>query len=163
MSTNSVVRLSVLLTVVAAFIVGAPIAVASNAQLSATADFDLDGYVDASDLAQLLAAYGQNLSTREDINRDGVVDSSDLAALLSSWSETAEISLRHITGDQTRRNVEVIDVIDVETSPFYPGWSRLWIISELTHLPAAIDVPVSLTTTRKVLSERGWIPPSIFE
>lgn len=52
------------------------------------ADFNGDGTVDASDLAELLAAWGPQGGggfVLPDLNLDHVVDASDLAVLLASW------------------------------------------------------------------------------
>ena len=46
------------------------------------ADFNLDGYVDASDIATLLSAWG---GAGGDATGDGTTDAQDIAALLSSW------------------------------------------------------------------------------
>ncbi len=48
------------------------------------ADFDCDGTVGASDLAQLLALWGSNGNA--DLDGDGIVGAADLALLLASWS-----------------------------------------------------------------------------
>lgn len=49
------------------------------------ADFNSDGVVDASDLADLLAAWGACMGCPEDLDGDGMVGASDLAALLAAW------------------------------------------------------------------------------
>ncbi|MDG2029414.1 MAG: dockerin type I domain-containing protein, partial [Phycisphaerales bacterium] len=51
-----------------------------------TGDLDGDGFVSGTDLAFVLAAWGQTaLFPEADINRDGAVDGIDLAFLLSDW------------------------------------------------------------------------------
>ena len=50
-----------------------------------SADFDGDGTVGASDLAQLLGAWGPNPGHPADFDGDGDVDAADLALLLGSW------------------------------------------------------------------------------
>lgn len=54
----------------------------------ARGDLDLSGSVGPTDLAMLLAAWGQGQSVA-DMNRDGVVNALDLAALLSNWDRTS--------------------------------------------------------------------------
>lgn len=49
------------------------------------ADLDGDGAVGASDLAQLLGAWGPNPGHPADFDDDGVVSAADLALLLGSW------------------------------------------------------------------------------
>ncbi len=49
------------------------------------ADFDGDGAVGASDLAQLLGSWGPCPSCEADFNFDGVVGAVDLAELLGNW------------------------------------------------------------------------------
>jgi Dockerin type I domain len=49
-----------------------------------TPDIDGDGFVNAADLAQLLANWGSSGSS--DLNGDGVVNAADLAQLLASWT-----------------------------------------------------------------------------
>ena len=49
------------------------------------ADFNLDGRVDATDLTQLLGAWGQ-VNPLMDLSGGGVIDASDLTTLLASWS-----------------------------------------------------------------------------
>ncbi len=49
------------------------------------ADFNLDGMVDATDLTQLLGAWGQ-VNPLMDLSGGGVIDASDLTTLLASWS-----------------------------------------------------------------------------
>jgi len=53
--------------------------------LSAPADLDGNGTVDAADLALLLAAFGTN-SPAADIDQSGMVDGLDLATVLAGWS-----------------------------------------------------------------------------
>jgi len=48
-------------------------------------DVNSDGAVDSSDVALLLAAWGNAAGSPSDLNGDGVVDSSDLAVLLAAW------------------------------------------------------------------------------
>jgi choice-of-anchor B domain-containing protein len=48
-------------------------------------DLDGDGDVDATDLAQLLGAWGPNPGHPADFNGDGLVSASDLAELLGAW------------------------------------------------------------------------------
>jgi hypothetical protein len=48
-------------------------------------DFNLDGFVDASDLAELLASWGPCPGCPADINDDNVVGAADLGFLLSNW------------------------------------------------------------------------------
>jgi probable HAF family extracellular repeat protein len=48
-------------------------------------DLDLDGQVDADDLALILAAWGTN-DPIADLNDDGTVNGADLGTLLASWS-----------------------------------------------------------------------------
>lgn len=48
-------------------------------------DLNGDGFVDVSDLLQLLGAWGSCPACVEDINGDGVVDVSDLLQLLGAW------------------------------------------------------------------------------
>jgi hypothetical protein len=43
--------------------------------------------VDAADLAQLLAAWGECDGCAEDLNGDGAVDAADLAVLLGAWTD----------------------------------------------------------------------------
>lgn len=50
------------------------------------ADLNLDGQVDASDLAAVLGAWG---SPAGDLNGDGFTDASDLAAVLGAWGPCA--------------------------------------------------------------------------
>tara|TARA_R100001510_G_scaffold52708_1_gene53662 strand:- start:777 stop:1304 length:528 start_codon:yes stop_codon:yes gene_type:complete len=50
------------------------------------ADFDRDGFVDAEDLALLLAAWGR-YDVPEDLNQDGVVNGFDLGWFFTRWSE----------------------------------------------------------------------------
>ncbi len=50
-----------------------------------TGDIDADGYVNAQDLAALLAAWG-GTGGPADLNDDGAVDAEDLSALLAMWS-----------------------------------------------------------------------------
>ena len=50
---------------------------------AAAGDFDRDGDIDASDLAELLAGWGLGGAT--DIDGDGLTGASDLAVLLGSW------------------------------------------------------------------------------
>ncbi len=52
--------------------------------ISAPGDLNLDGLVDATDLALLLGAWGT--SGTADLNIDGTVDAADLAILLGSWT-----------------------------------------------------------------------------
>jgi len=47
-------------------------------------DLDGDGAVDASDLAQLIGAWGQ-ANANADLDGDGEVGPSDLAALIGAW------------------------------------------------------------------------------
>ncbi len=49
------------------------------------ADFDDDGVVGASDLAQLLGSWGACPACPADFNFDGVVSAADLAQLLGAW------------------------------------------------------------------------------
>ena len=49
------------------------------------ADLSGDGMVDASDLAQLLGAWGPNPGHPADLNGDDVVNAADLAQLLGTW------------------------------------------------------------------------------
>ena len=49
------------------------------------ADFDGDGTVGASDLAQLLGSWGECAGCPADFDGDGDVDAADLASLLGSW------------------------------------------------------------------------------
>ncbi|MFO0829963.1 MAG: hypothetical protein U0572_17610 [Phycisphaerales bacterium] len=56
--------------------------------LAAPSDLDVDGDVDAGDLAILLGAWlTVGSSAVGDLDRDGVVGASDLAILLGDWSE----------------------------------------------------------------------------
>jgi hypothetical protein len=48
------------------------------------ADINGSGIVDASDLTQLLAAWGSDLGTA-DIDGNGTVDGLDLSAVLAAW------------------------------------------------------------------------------
>lgn len=48
-------------------------------------DVDSDGTVNATDIALLLGAWGQNLSDPADLNGDGFVNAADLAQLLGNW------------------------------------------------------------------------------
>ena len=50
-----------------------------------SADLDGDGTVNATDLAQLLGAWGPNPGNPADLNGDDVVDAADLAQLLGAW------------------------------------------------------------------------------
>jgi len=50
----------------------------------AAADINNDGFVDGTDLTELLSAWGTN-NADADINDDGVVGGTDLTALLASW------------------------------------------------------------------------------
>lgn len=50
----------------------------------AQGDIDLNGAVEGSDLAALLAAWGE-MQSIADVDRNGVVDGSDLAVVLASW------------------------------------------------------------------------------
>ena len=52
---------------------------------SCPADFDNDGTVGASDLAQLLGSWGPCPGCAADFDADGDVDAADLAQLLGSW------------------------------------------------------------------------------
>ena len=52
---------------------------------SCPADFDGDGLVGASDLAQLLGSWGPCDGCPADLEGDGDVDAADLAILLGSW------------------------------------------------------------------------------
>jgi trimeric autotransporter adhesin len=61
-------------------------AVELPSQPLADADFNDDGFVDASDLALLLGAW-LTTGPEFDLNGDCVVDASDLAVLLGAWSE----------------------------------------------------------------------------
>lgn len=54
------------------------------------ADLDGDGLVNAVDLAQLLAAWGENPGHPADFNGDGIIDPFDLATLLGSWGPCPE-------------------------------------------------------------------------
>jgi hypothetical protein len=47
-------------------------------------DLDGDGFVNAADLASLLAGWGNSGPT--DLDRDGSTGASDLAALLAAWT-----------------------------------------------------------------------------
>jgi hypothetical protein len=49
-------------------------------------DFDLNGLIDAQDLAVLLDAWGIPNPVVGDITGDGVVNGQDLAVLLNRWS-----------------------------------------------------------------------------
>ncbi len=53
------------------------------------ADFDGDGFVNAADLAQLLAAWGTD-DAAADLTDDGVVNAADLAELLAAWGPCPE-------------------------------------------------------------------------
>ncbi len=53
-------------------------------------DFDGDGVVGASDLAQLLGSWGPCPGCAADFDFDGVVGASDLAQLLGSWGPCPE-------------------------------------------------------------------------
>jgi hypothetical protein len=57
-----------------------------NAPCTCVGDLNGDGAVDGSDLAALLAAWGQSNSPH-DLDGDGVVGGSDLAAILAAWGE----------------------------------------------------------------------------
>jgi len=49
-------------------------------------DIDLNGFVEAADLAILLGSWGDSgKSQPSDLNGDGVVDAADLSAMLGSW------------------------------------------------------------------------------
>jgi len=61
---------------------------AAHAQSACDADFDQDGVVAGSDLAEVLVRWGACPGCAADINRDGFVDGSDLASLLIVWGET---------------------------------------------------------------------------
>ena len=49
------------------------------------ADYNVDGYVDGTDLGQLLGAWGP--SNDMDLTGDGVVNGDDLGELLGAWGE----------------------------------------------------------------------------
>ncbi|MFM8817075.1 MAG: hypothetical protein ACKOHI_04250, partial [Phycisphaerales bacterium] len=49
------------------------------------ADFNVDGWVDGTDLGQLLGAWGP--SPDMDLTGDGVVNGDDLGELLGAWGE----------------------------------------------------------------------------
>ena len=49
------------------------------------ADLTADSVVGASDLAEMLAAWGG--SGASDLNADGMVDSGDLALMLAAWGD----------------------------------------------------------------------------
>ncbi|MCA9290691.1 MAG: hypothetical protein KDA25_06160 [Phycisphaerales bacterium] len=49
------------------------------------ADLNGDGFVDAADLASLLANWGRCAACVQDFDKDGVVGPSDLATLLAAW------------------------------------------------------------------------------
>lgn len=49
-------------------------------------DLDLDGQVNAADLAALLGAWGPCTACPADFDQSGAVDSSDLAVLLGAWT-----------------------------------------------------------------------------
>ena len=51
-------------------------------------DFNLDGEIDSSDLATVLALWGLQNPPIGDLNGDGVVDAIDLATVLSNWGTT---------------------------------------------------------------------------
>jgi hypothetical protein len=127
-------------------------------QLSVPCDLNLDGVVDAEDLNALLSVYGATGDESADINGDGVVNSDDLTHILAAWSSTPVVSLQHVTGDFERRTIAVDDVLEIERSPFYSGWTRLWVRLPFTNR-AAIDVPLSLASTKSVLQSRGWTAP----
>ena len=57
----------------------------SPAKIPCPADFDGDGAVGASDLAQLLGAWGPNPGHPADFDGDGMVNAFDLAQLLGDW------------------------------------------------------------------------------
>lgn len=61
-----------------------PLTVPSSKCQGCPADVNNDCYVDMSDLAQLLAGWGEGGGT-DDINSDGIVNIPDLAELLGSW------------------------------------------------------------------------------
>jgi hypothetical protein len=50
----------------------------------ATPDLNLDGRVDAADLADLLTQWGN--TGFGDLNEDGIVDAADLSVMLAGWS-----------------------------------------------------------------------------
>lgn len=145
-------------TVVAAFSAPAPAATAGAYQLSVPCDLNVDGVVDAEDLNALLSIYGTTEPSRADFNDDGVVNSDDLTYILAAWSTTPVVSLQHITGDFERRTIAIDDILNVERSPFYSGWTRVWVRLSFTNR-AAIDVPLSLASTKSVLLSRGWEAP----
>jgi hypothetical protein len=49
------------------------------------ADLNLDGVVDAADLAALIGAWGASIDSPADFDGDGAVGASDLAVLIASW------------------------------------------------------------------------------
>ena len=57
-----------------------------NAPCSCVGDLNGDGTVDGSDLATLLASWGQ-AGSPHDLDGDGVVGGSDLAAIIAAWGE----------------------------------------------------------------------------
>jgi len=60
---------------------------AAHAQSACDADFDQDGVVAGSDLAEVLVRWGACPGCAADINRDGFVDGSDLASFLILWGQ----------------------------------------------------------------------------
>jgi FG-GAP repeat len=55
--------------------------------LACEGDLDVDGDVDATDLAVLLGAWGACQCCVEDLNNDGTVDASDNSILLGAWGD----------------------------------------------------------------------------
>ncbi|MDZ4754975.1 MAG: LamG-like jellyroll fold domain-containing protein [Phycisphaerae bacterium] len=58
---------------------------ASTAAPPCVGDLNLDGKIDAADLAILLGAWGSAAGTTADLNGDGTVNAADLALLLGAW------------------------------------------------------------------------------
>ena len=50
-----------------------------------TGDLNLDGCIDGSDLATLLALWGFSNPPVGDLNGDGTIDGQDLATFLANW------------------------------------------------------------------------------
>ena len=58
------------------------------ASVCCQADITHDGAVDGSDLAALLATWGEScLGCQVDLDYDGVITGADLAVLLAEWNE----------------------------------------------------------------------------
>lgn len=50
-------------------------------------DFNVDGFVNVTDMLELLASWGANPGHRADTSGDGVVNVTDLLALLGAWGQ----------------------------------------------------------------------------